>query len=245
MNKLKKNRVKWIGCVIFAVVLLICVNCLYKNRRVYFEDDKMRQVICLELGKDKDSRNITYYDLDKIEKLEVGPVGEFETIIDVEKCKNLKELRVNVEIIEGDAGYELFQKTQDGLMYYPPVDKEKIICVQEDLEKILKKLKKLEIFGFTNVNESCNITNFEFLTNAKNLKKIDISYGNVEDYSVLESCYKVKIVDLWYSNIENADVLLKLKYVDKFILTGTPLAENEEEISRLEKAFPEAKIVVD
>ena len=79
----------------------------------------------------------------------------------------------------------------------------------------------------------------------KNLKKIQISYGNVEDYSVLESCYKVKIVDLWYSNIENADVLLKLKYVDKFILTGTPLAENEEEISRLEKAFPEAKIVVD
>lgn len=50
-------------------------------------------------------------------------------------------------------------------------------------------------------------------------------------------------VDLEQSNIENADDLLNLKNVNRLILTGTPLAENEEEIGRLEKAFPEAKIV--
>jgi len=120
-----------------------------------------------------------------------------------------------------------------------------IESIQEDLEKIFKSAKEIESFGFSNFNESCNITKIDFLKYAKNLKKIDISYGNVEDYSVLESCNKLEDIDLWYSDIDNADVLLKLKYVNRLILTGTPLAENEEEISRLEKAFPEAKIVVD
>ena len=245
MEKLKRSKIKIFAYVVIIAVVAFCGNWLYKGRRVHFEDDMMRQVICLELGKDKDSEDITYRDLEKLEKIEVGPVGEFETIIDVAKCKNLKELRVNVEITDRDASYELFQKTQEGLMYYPPVEKEKIIRVQEDLGKILKKLNKLEIFGITNVNESCNITDFTFLKNAKNLKKIDISHGNVEDYSVLENCSKLEIVDLWYSDIESADNLLKLKNVEKFWLTGTPLAQNKEEISRLEKAFPDAWIITE
>ena len=245
MEKLKRSKIKIFAYVVIIAVVAFCGNWLYKGRRVHFEDDMMRQVICLELGKDKDSEDITYRDLEKLEKIEVGPVGEFETIIDVAKCKNLKELRVNVEITDRDASYELFQKTQEGLMYYPSVEKEKIIRVQEDLEKIIKKLNKLEIFGITNVNESCNITDFTFLKNAKNLRKIDISHGNVEDYSVLENCSKLEIVDLWKSDIENANTLLKLKYVNKFILTGTPLAQNEEEIAKLRQVFPEAEIVVD
>ena len=245
MSKLKKSKVKWIGCVILAIVLVICVNCLYKNRKVHFADDKMRQVICLELGKDKESQDVTYRDLEKIEELEIGPVGEFETIIDVAKCKNLKKLWVNVEITERNASYEVFEKTKTGVIYYPPVSKEKVKRIQKDLGEILKNAKAIEDFGFTNVNESLDIKNIEFLKYGANIKTINISYGNIEDYSMLEKCSKLEKVELWKSNIETADVLLKLKHVNKFWLTDTPLAQNVEEISRLEDAFPEAKIIVD
>ena len=171
MDKVKGSKTKIIGSIIIAVVLAIGGNWIYKNRKVHFEDEKMRQVICLELGKDKDSQDVTYRDLETIEELDIGPIGEFETIIDVAKCKNLKELWVNVEITDRKAYYELFQKKEDGSMYYPAIDEEKIVNVQKDLKVVLKKLKKLEEFGITNVHESCNITGLSFLENARNLKK--------------------------------------------------------------------------
>ena len=167
------------------------------------------------------------------------------SIIDVAKCKNLKKLWVNVEITDRDAYYEIFEKTETGAMYFPPVSEKQIKTMQEDLGIILKNVKEIEDFGFSNFNQSCNITKIDFLKYGKNLKKINISYGNIEDYSVLENCSKLESVDLWYSNIESADTLLKLKNVKKFWLTGTPLAENEEEISKLQKAFPDAWIITE
>ena len=245
MEKLKRGKIKIFAYIVIIAVVAFAGNWLYKGRRVHFADDKMRQVICLELGKDKNSHDVTYRDLETIEELKVGPVGEFKTIIDVAKCKNLKKLWVNVEITDRDAYYEIFEKTETGAMYFPPVSEKQIKTMQEDLGIILKNVKAIEDFGFSNFNQSCNITKIDFLKYGKNLKKINISYGNIEDYSVLENCSKLESVDLWYSNIESADTLLKLKNVNRLILTGTPLAQNEKEIAKLKKAFPEAKIIVD
>ncbi len=245
MKKLNRSKIKMFAFIVIIVAVAFCGNWLFKGRRVHFEDDKMRQVICLELGKDKDSKDVTYRDLESIEELDIGPIGEYETIIDVAKCKNMKKLRVNVEITHRDSCYELFQKNEDGSMYYPLIEKKKLFKVQEELEKVSKKLKKLESFVFSNINESCNIKDFTFLENFKGLKELTLCFVNISDYSFLENCIELEKVDLEQSDIDNADVLLKLKYINRLILTGTPLAENEEEISRLEKAFPEAKIVVD
>ena len=245
MEKLKRSKMKIFVYIVIIVAVTFVGNRLYKGRKVHFADDKMRQVICLELGKDKDSHDVTYRDLETIEELEIGPVGEFETIIDVAKCKNLKKLWVNVEITDRNASYEVFEKTKEGVIYYPPVSKEKVKRIQEDLGEILKNAKVIEDFGFTNVNESLNIKNIEFLKYGTNIKIINISYGNIEDYSTLEKCSKLERVELWKSNIKSADALLKLKNVKKFWLTDTPLAQNEKEIAKLKKAFPEAKMIVD
>ena len=245
MEKLKRSKMKIFVYIVIIVAVTFVGNRLYKGRKVHFADDKIRQVICLELGKDKDSNDVTYRDLETIEELKVGPVGEFKTIIDVAKCKNLKKLWVNVEITDRDAYYEIFEKTETGAMYFPPVSEKQIKTVQEDLGIILKNVKSIEDFGFSNFNQSCNITKIDFLKYGKNLKKINISYGNIGDYSVLENSSKLENVDLWYSNIESADTLLKLKNVKKFWLTGTPLAENEGEISKLQKAFPDAWIITE
>lgn len=165
MKKLKQNKFKTFIYLVIIVVVVFCGNWLYKGRRVHFKDDMMRQVICLELGKDKDSQDVTYRDLETIEELDIGPIGEYETIVDVAKFKNLKKLRVNMEITNSDSYYELFRKKQDGSMYYPAVNKEKLIKIQEELKEISKKLKKLESFVFSNINESCNITDFMFIKN--------------------------------------------------------------------------------
>ena len=245
MKKQKQSKIKMFVYLIIIVAVVFCGNWLYKGRRVDFEDDMMRQVICLELGKDKDSKDVTCRDLEKIEELKIGALGTFETIEDAAKCKNLKSLRVNVLVQPEAASFELYKTTETGERYYPPVSKEKMERIQKDLEKILKSGRKIEEFVFANVNDSFNISDMEFLKYGKNIKDITITYANIKDYSVLENCSNLRSVDLWYSDIESADVLLKLKYVNRFILTGTPLSQNEEEINKLKKAFPEAKIVVD
>ena len=245
MEKIKRSKIKIFTYIVIIVAVAFVGNWLYKERKVHFADDKMRQVICLELGKDKDSNDVTYRDLEKIEELQIGLVGTFETIEDVAKCKNLKSLSVNVLIQQGEPSFELYETTEKGERYYPPLSEEKMERMQKDLERILKSARKIEEFDFANVNDSFNISDMEFLKYGKNIKDITIAYANIEDYSVLENCSKLESVDLWYSNIESADTLLKLKNVKKFWLTGTPLAENEKEISKLEKAFPDAWIITE
>ena len=245
MSKLKGKKIKIIGCIIATVLIIYGTNWLYKGRRVHFEDDMMRQVICLELGKDKDSQDVTYRELETIEELKIGLIGNFDTIEDVAKCKNLKILRVNVLVQRGEASFELYEMTETGERYYPPVSQEKMERIQIDLEKILKSARKIEEFSLANVNDSFSISDMEFLKYGKNIRDITIAYANITDYSVLENCPKLRSVDLWYSDIESADDLLKLKYVNRLILTGTPLAQNQEEVAKLRQAFPEAEIVVD
>ena len=243
MEKLKRRKIKIFAYIVIIVAVAFCGNWLYKGRRVHFEDDMMRQVICLELGKDKDSHGVTYRELETIEELYIGPVGYFDTLEDVAKCRNLKSLRVNMSIGSEKASFELFEVTETGERYYPPVSEEKMERIQKDLEKILKNAKKIEEFGLSNVNDTFNLPDVEFLKYGKNLRDITIAYSNIKDYSVLENCSKLRSVDLWYSDIESAEVLLKLKYVNRLILAGTPLAENEKEVAKLRQAFPEAKIV--
>lgn len=245
MSKVKRNRIKVIGCIIVAVVIVCVGNWIYKGRRVHFADDKMRQVICLELGKDKDSHDVTYRDLETIEELEIGPVGEFKTIIDVAKCKNLKKLWVNSSVPRGKVGFELYEVTGTDERYYPPLSEKKMERIQKDLKTILKSARKIEEFSFSNVNDTFNIPNIDFLKYGKNIKSITIAYANVKDYSVLEKCSKLQSIALWHSDIDSAEDLLSLKNINELLLTDTPLAQNEKEISKLQKAFPEARVVTE
>ena len=245
MEKLKRGKIKIFAYIVIIAVVAFAGNWLYKGRRVHFADDKMRQVICLELGKDKDSHDVTYRDLETIEELEIGPVGEFETIIDVAKCKNLKKLWVNSSVPRGKVGFELYEVTETDERYYPPLGGEKIERIQKDLETILKSARKIEEFSFSNVNDTFNIPNIDFLKYGKNIKSITIAYANVKDYSVLEKCSKLQSIALWYSDIDSAEDLLRLRNINELLLTDTPLAQNEEEISKLQKAFPEARVVTE
>ena len=245
MEKLKRGKIKIFAYIVIIVAIAFGGNWLYKGRKVHFADDKIRQVICLELGKDKDSNDVTYRDLETIEELEIGPVGEFETIIDVAKCKNLKKLWVNSSVPRGKAGFELYEVTETDERYYPPLSEKKMERIQTDLGKILKSARKIEEFSFSNVNDTFNIPNIDFLKYGKNIKSITIAYANVKDYSVLEKCSKLQSVALWYSDIDSAEDLLRLKNINKLLLTDTPLAQNEKEISKLKKAFPDAWIITE
>ena len=53
MEKIKQNKIKIFVYIVIIAVVAFAGNWLYKGRRVHFADDKMRQVICLELGKEQ------------------------------------------------------------------------------------------------------------------------------------------------------------------------------------------------
>ena len=238
---MKKLRI--IVSVIIIVLVICFVRQLYRERKVEFADDKMRQVICLELGKDKDGDEVMYKELDKIEKIKVGAIGDFETLEDLAKCREIKELWVNVGILSTDASYKLFEKNQlDNV--YPPAPTKKIPEIEKNLDEIFKNNKGIEKFLFSNHEESCNIKSLEFLKYAHKLKKLGISYGNLGDYSDIEYCRNLESLDLLYCDIKSADLLLKLKNIKTIDLTGTPLSKNEKEMKRLQDALPDVEIFV-
>ena len=76
VENIRKNKAKYFVYLVIIVAVVFCGNWLYKGRRVHFEDDMMRQVICLELGKDKDSHDVTYRELETIEELKIDILKE-------------------------------------------------------------------------------------------------------------------------------------------------------------------------
>lgn len=245
MKKLNGKWIKVIIIVIIAVGGVIFFQQMYVERRVDFADDKMRQVICLALKKDANAQDVTYREIEKIEELRIGPIGEFKTLEDIEKCKNLKVLIINTDFSGEQSDYKIYKKNDIGKMQFSIVEEARILEIEKELEEIFNKVHGIEEFRITNARGNCGISKIEFLKNAKNLKELAICFEDIDDYDALEDCERLEIIDLSESDIDNADVLMKLKKVQKFWLTGTPLAENKEEIQKLREAFPEAEIIID
>ena len=244
MRKLieKKKRVGIIAAVILIIIAYLVYQ-LYRERKVEFADDKMRQVICLELGKDKDGDEVMYKELDKIEKIKVGAIGDFETLEDLAKCREIKELRVNVWLLAADASYEVYEAEQLQKIH-PSASKEKIPEIEKNLTEIFKSNRRMEIFTFWNDEQSCDIKSLKFLKYASNIEILYLNYLNVGDYSAIECCGKLENLELWCCDIETADSLLGLKNIKTIDLTGTPLSKNEKEMKRLQDALPDVEIFV-
>lgn len=248
---MKKNRKKSIKIfmiimsIIIIIGLVITAQQIYKERKVEFADDMMRQVMCLKLGYDTDYQKLTYREIEKIEELRIGPVGEFETLEDISKCKNLKVLIINTDFPVNVPDYELYKKEENGNFEFSVVEDSKVLKMQEDLEKIFRKVPGIEKFIITNAKENFPITEINFLREAKNVKDLSVCFESIQDYSALEECKSLEELDLWNSDIDSAKPLLKLKNIKRIDLTGTPLSEDEEELEKLKEAFPDAKMIIE
>ena len=113
--------------------------------------------------------------------------------------------------------------------------------MQQELGKVLPKMKKLKWFMLSREGE-VEWTSVEFLKDQKSIEELWICNCKATDYSVLKTCISLKEIKIEDSELSRAEDLIGLDNVEHFYLRETPLAENPEEIKKLQEAYPEADI---
>ncbi len=254
---------KRISIIVFIAVIALTITVLVDNsHRVDFEDETMAEMIAKTVGMEKADK-LHIDDLDKVEILNIGYTGNYDTLMDIEKCLNLRRL------IIGYPGY-----TQ---AYYPffdrempkPESKERVKQIEKELGSILEKCPNIVNIYISNEKGNCELDNLEFLEKGKNLEYINLYYQTDINYSSISECEKVVFVSLYYcevsdlsmlseledlkrlnlegTNVADVEELLKLKNLNnlEIVLTNTPLAEKTEELENLQQQFPELDIEID
>ncbi len=215
--------------ILLIVILILSGMGLVKakewhdNSVVDFADETMGQVLCeaCYMGSAVTVGNVTYNDLKNIGELRIGYVGNYDTLMDIQYCTGVQELSVT-----GGIG---------------KLSEQDIETVQQELGKILPKLKKLKWLSIGS-EEKEGWTSIEFLRNQDSIEKLWIGSCKATDYSVLQTCTSLKEIKIEYSDISQADDLIGLKKLESIIIYSTPLAENPEEVKKLQEAYPGADI---
>ena len=230
--------------LIVVIIIGICigVNC-WKNRKIEFVDENMAKVICSSLyaygyGREVSPEEITWEQLDSIEKLNIGYSGYYNTIVDIEKCRNIETLEININITKYDYAYQIAQgKIEENL------STEETGKLQEELSEVLPKLSKMKELWLADMGE-CEWTSVEFLKNCSQLEELRLYSCVTHDYSALKSCQSLKVVSLWDCNISSADDIIGLEDIEYITLRNTPLGDKPEEIKKLQEAYPDAVVDV-
>ena len=240
--------------IVIAIVVMVQINNAHK---VVLEDETMAELIAKNVGVESVDK-LRIEDLEKIEILNIGYTGYYDTLVDIEKCPNLKRL------IIGYPQYTMAYYAFVGREMPAPESKERVKQIEKELESILEKCPDLEDIYISNEGENCKLDNIEFLKKGKNLGAICLFYQSDIDYSVISECTKLQFLSLHCcdisdlsmigglenldslvltgTNVSEATDILKLKNLSFFRIADTPLAENEEQLNLIQKQFPELKI---
>lgn len=239
---------KKVGITIIIVIIIaivgVCIgrNC-WKNRKIEFADENMAKVICSSLyaygyGRDVSPEEITWEQLDSIEKLNIGYSGYYSTIVDIEKCRNVETLDINIIITEYDYAYQIAQGKIEKKLSAQEIEQ-----LQKELSEVLPKLSKMKELWLADMGE-CEWTSVEFLKNCSQLEELYLSSCKADDYSALRNCQSLKVISLLNCNISSADDIIGLENIEYITLRNTPLGDKPEEIKKLQEAYPDAVIDV-
>ena len=168
--------------------------------------------------------------------MNIGQLGKYDTLEDIKLCKNLVRISVNGG---GDKWNSL--ETNDDVLI---VTNKKAETFQKELADLIPKLKRLKRFAYSNYCRNCDISDFLFLSECRQLEILRICYSDTTDFSFLKSCKKIVDIDLQESQIKDADDLKSLKNLETICIYDTPLSKDETEVESLCKAFPNAKIFI-
>ena len=243
--------------VLILVIVLIIAGLIDNSRKVVFEDKAMAEIIAMSAGV-KSADKLRVEDLEKIEILNIGYTGYYDTLVDIEKCPNLRNL------IIGYPDYRLERYYFIGKEMPEPESKERVKQIEKELGSILEKCPSLTTIYVSNEKGNCELDNIEFLKKGKNLTSISLYYQTDIDYLDISECTKLQFLSLDYcdisdltmingleyledlylegTNVSEAKDILKLKKLNHLEIADTPLAENEEQLEFIHKKFPEANI---
>ncbi len=210
----------------------------HDNSVVEFADETMGQVLCNSCywSDEITLKNVTYKDLKGINELKIGYVGYYDTLVDLQYCTNLTKLGINGGVGKDEGAYFINNGEANGNVSEKDVER-----VEKELGEVLPKLKNLKRLWLSNEGEM-KWTSIEFMRNCDNIELFSIGACNVADYSVLKTCTSLKQIEITNSDISKAEDLIGIENLESIMILDTPLAENPEEVKKLQEAYPEADI---
>lgn len=249
-----------LGSILFLTLIIAVL--IDNSHRVDFEDEVMAEMICKSahvesINKFRDE------DLEKVEILNIGYTGFYDTLVDIEKCPNLKELVINYPECP-TKNYYFFEKEVPG-----PESEERIKQIERELGSILEKCSKLEHLYISNEKGNGELHSLGFLKKGKKLKWLSLYYQSNIEYTDISECTELQYVELngcdisdlsaiselenlVYLNLKGTNVMeieeiLKLKNLNNLdiIITNTPLAKKVEQLELIQQQFPDFKIRIE
>ena len=254
---MKKRIIVGFGVVaVLSVTAIITLPIIRDNaRKVTFADERMgNRIVSYAKMREEDFRE---EDLDKVEWLKTGYTGQYSTLVDIEKCQQLKILEIGraFSLYPEEHGY----KEHD----LEPESEERIQQIKKELASILKNCPKLERLDLIGQEKYFELGDVSFLRNGKRLKSLAFRCQPELDYSTLSECSnlrtlifqgcemseldmlshlnKLEHLEVMQSEVSEAGDILKLQSLTELVFADTALAGNEEQLNLILENCPDIK----
>ena len=237
-SKVKKVIIASIVVMIVGGIGIKLAKNIYNNSPVEFKDETMKNVIVESCAKQSGVRGTTRGELKGVGSLTTGFVGYYDTLEDIKWCTDMKKLDLNSKI--GEYDYEPAYQIAQGELP-EELTEEKINQFEAELGEILPKLRELKEVRMVS-NYGCKWNTLDFLKRCDQIEVLLLYDFNVADYSVLKQCKSLKEIAFWDCPISKAEDLIGLENLEYIGMSGVPLAENPEELKKLQEAYPNAEI---
>lgn len=249
--------VVWSVIIVSLAIAIIRPILIDNARKVEFEDERMGREIALDVGVES-IEEIRLGDLDKVKNLDIGYTGFYDTISDIEKCKQLSYLVI------GQVGYgEEFESINQN-DWPGPESKERIQQIKKELGGILGNCPQLKYLYIIGEDKYFELGDLEFLENGQNLKSLSLRnqpemdcsaitkcaqlerlslYGcDISDLNMLSELENLEELDIVGTNVSEAKDILNIKKLKVLYIADTPLEENEEQLALIYQQFPDIEI---
>ena len=244
----KKDKILLIIAAVIVIVILViplsikAYNHIHANSKVKMKDSSMEKIMTEMYARwdkeTKEKRPLTYEDIEKIKRFYTGSWNCYETLSDIEKCKNLEHLCLNVE-----PDYKTNSQINDYYNTETVISEDKVKVFCSDLKNILKKDRKLNWLMICGNGEK--VENVNFLENGQNLRELNLIELSIDDYSGIGNCKNVCRLSLVKTSVKTADQLKCLQQLDNLSVLSvikTPLSEDENELKKLQEMLPNVDI---
>ena len=252
----KKIIVGLIVTITLVAAAIIALPIIRDNaRKVTFADERMGNRIVSYAGMSEE--DFREEDLDKVEWFKTGYTGQYSTLVDIEKCQQLKILEIgrSFSLYPEEHGY----KEHD----LGPESEERIQQIKKELGSILKNCPKLERLSLDGQKKYFELGDVSFLKNGKRLKSLAFRCQPELDYSTLSECSnlrtlifqgcemseldmlshlnKLEHLEVIQSEVSEAGDILKLQSLIELVFADTALAGNEEQLEKIFENCPNIK----
>lgn len=250
-----------ISCIVGAIIaggIIISSIVLKSNSKVSFRDKEMGEIIAQSAGVESVNK-FCEEDFEKVTMLNIGYTGYYDTLSDIEKCRQLDTL------IIGYPEYMYCRYETKGKKVPKPESKERIQQMEKELRKILEKCPNIRVLCISNESDNFEVDSLEFLKEGKNLEALRLEEQSaIDNYSYISECTQLKHLSLYGSNISEISMIhgleeleglnlsgtniseakdiLKFKNLKDLAVGNTPLEKNEEELALIYQQFPDIDI---